>query len=156
MLTGATVTEDGVTFAYEKRKLKGAVYSVYAGADIKAADGTLIYKKGALVKDNLVTGDDGSVTLKDLYLGTYTVTETKAPDNYVCKGESKNVELVYAGQTVEVQTGSATFLNERQKAAVRVEKQDEETKIRSPEASTGCMQQKISKLMVRPLFPKEP
>ena len=128
VLTGATVTEGGVTFAYEKRKLKGAVYSVYAGADIKAADGTLIYKKGALVKDNLVTGDDGSVTLKDLYLGTYTVTETKAPDNYVCKGESKTVELVYAGQTVEVQTGSATFLNERQKAAVRVEKQDEETK----------------------------
>lgn len=128
VLTGATVTENGVTFAYEKRKLKGAVYSVYAGADIKSADGTLIYKKGALVKDNLVTGDDGSVTLKDLYLGTYTVTETKAPDNYVCKGESKTVELVYAGQTVEVQTGSATFLNERQKAAVRVEKQDEETK----------------------------
>ena len=128
VLTGATVTENGVTFTYEKRKLKGAVYSVYAGADIKAADGTLIYKKGALVKDNLVTGDDGSVTLKDLYLGTYTVTETKAPDNYVCKGESKTVELVYAGQTVEVQTGSATFLNERQKAAVRVEKQDEETK----------------------------
>ena len=128
VLTGATVTEDGVTFAYEKRKLKGAVYSVYAGADIKAADGTLIYKKGALVKDNLVTGDDGSVTLKDLYLGTYTVTETKAPDNYVCKGESKTVELVYAGQTVEVQTGSATFLNECQKTAVRVEKQDEETK----------------------------
>ena len=128
VLTGAAVTEDGVTFTYEKRKLKGAVYSVYAGADIKAADGTLIYKKGALVKDNLVTGDDGSVTLKGLYLGTYTVTETKAPDNYVCKGESKTVELVYAGQTVEVQTGSATFLNERQKAAVRVEKQDEETK----------------------------
>ena len=128
VLTGAAVTENGVTFTYEKRKLKGAVYSVYAGADIKAADGTLIYKKGALVKDNLVTGDDGSVTLKDLYLGTYTVTETKAPDNYVCKGETKTVELVYAGQTVEVQTGSATFLNERQKAAVRVEKQDEETK----------------------------
>ena len=128
VLTGATVTENGVTFAYEKRKLKGAVYSVYAGADIKAADGTLIYKKGALVKDNLVTGDDGSVTLKDLYLGTYTVTETKAPDNYVCKGESKTIELVYAGQTVEVQTGSATFLNECQKTAVRVEKQDEETK----------------------------
>lgn len=128
VLTGAAVTENGVTFTYEKRKLKGAVYSVYAGADIKAADGTLIYKKGALVKDNLVTGDDGSVTLKNLYLGTYTVTETKAPDNYVCKGESKTVELVYAGQTVEVQTGSATFLNERQKAAVRVEKQDEETK----------------------------
>ena len=128
VLTGAAVTENGVTFTYEKRKLKGAVYSVYAGADIKAADGTLIYKKGALVKDNLVTGDDGSVTLKDLYLGTYTVTETKAPDNYVCKGESKTVELVYAGQTVEVQTGNATFLNERQKAAVRVEKQDEETK----------------------------
>ena len=84
ILSGAAETGDGETLTYEIRKLKGAVYRVYAGADIKAADGTLIYKKGALVKDNLVTGDDGSVTLKDLYLGTYTVTETKAPDNYVC------------------------------------------------------------------------
>ena len=45
VLTGAAVTENGVTFTYEKQKLKGAVYSVYAGADIKAADGTLIYQK---------------------------------------------------------------------------------------------------------------
>ena len=29
---------------------KGAVYNVYAGADIVAADGSTVYKKGDLVK----------------------------------------------------------------------------------------------------------
>ena len=39
VLTGASVTDSGVVFQYTKQKLKGAVYNVYAGADIKAADG---------------------------------------------------------------------------------------------------------------------
>ena len=34
-LVGADVAENGTTFKYEKRRQKGAVYDVYAGADIK-------------------------------------------------------------------------------------------------------------------------
>ena len=128
VLTGANVTENGVTFTYTEKKQKGAVYNVYAGADIVAADGTTVYKKGALVKEGLVTGEDGSVTLKNLHLGTYLVTEMQAPENLVCTGESKTVTLSYAGSTVEVVTGSVTFTNARQKAAVSVAKQDNETK----------------------------
>ena len=89
VLTGANVTEEGVSFVYEKRRQKGAVYNVYAAADIKRADGTVVYKQGALVKENFTTGDDGSATLKGLYLGTYRVTEMKAPTNLICAGESK-------------------------------------------------------------------
>lgn len=128
VLTGASVTESGVVFQYTKQRLKGAVYNVYAGADIKAADGTLVYKKGDLVKEGLTTGEDGSATLKNLHLGAYVVTEIKAPTDYVCKGESKPVTLSYAGQTVEVAVGNVTFTNDRQKASVSVVKQDDTTK----------------------------
>lgn len=128
VLTGASVTDSGVVFQYTKQRLKGAVYNVYAGADIKAADGKVIFQKGALVKEGLTTGEDGSATLKNLHLGTYVVTETKAPADYVCKGESKTITLSYAGQNVEVAVGNVTFANDRQKASVSVVKQDDTTK----------------------------
>ena len=128
VLTGASVTDSGVVFQYTKQRLKGAVYNVYAGADIKAADGRVIFQKGALVKEGLTTGEDGSATLKNLHLGTYIVTETKAPADYVCKGESKTITLSYAGQNVEVAVGNVTFANDRQKASVSVVKQDDTTK----------------------------
>lgn len=128
VLTGASVTDSGVVFQYTKQRLKGAVYNVYAGADIKAADGRVIFQKGALVKEGLTTGEDGSAALKNLHLGTYVVTETKAPADYVCKGESKTVTLSYAGQNVEVAVGNVTFANDRQKASVSVLKQDDTTK----------------------------
>lgn len=39
VLAGADVSDSGVTFKYENRRLKGAVYNVYAGADIMSAYG---------------------------------------------------------------------------------------------------------------------
>ena len=128
MLTGAAVTEDGVTFQYSKQRLKGAAYNVYAEEDIMAADGTLVYGRGTLVKENLITGDAGSATLKDLHLGTYRVTETSAPKNYVNTGESKLVTLKYAGQNAETVFESVTFVNDRQKANVSVVKVDADTR----------------------------
>ena len=49
VLTGADVTEEGVTFRYEDRRQEGAVYNVYAGEDIVTAYGAKIYSKGDLV-----------------------------------------------------------------------------------------------------------
>lgn len=43
VLTDAVVTEEGVTFQYENRRQEGAVYNVYAGADIKTAYGAKVY-----------------------------------------------------------------------------------------------------------------
>ena len=70
VLTGADVTDNGVSFVYSEQKQKGAVYNVYAAADIVSADGTVIYKKDALVKAGLTTGDDGSATLDNCLLYT--------------------------------------------------------------------------------------
>ena len=128
VLIGADVNENGTTFHYENRRQKNAVYNVYAGADIVTAYGTKIYSKGDLVKENLTTGENGSVTLKNLHLGTYVVKEAVAPENFYNGGEEKTVTLTYAGQNKEVVFADVTFNNERQKAEVTVVKQDKDTK----------------------------
>lgn len=128
VLTGADVTDEKVTFRYETRRQKGAVYNVYAGEDIVAADGSTIYQNGALVKEGLTTGEDGSATLDNLNIGTYVVTETQAPDKLICTGESKTVTLSAAGENEEVSFSTVTFTNDRQKASVSLVKQDGETR----------------------------
>ena len=128
VLTGAEVSESGTVFQYENRRQKNAVYNVYAGADIVTAYGTKVYSKGDLVKENLTTGENGSVILKNLHLGTYVVKETKAPDSFYNGSEEKSVTLTYAGQNKEVVFADMTFNNERQKAAVSVVKQDKDTR----------------------------
>lgn len=128
VLAGADVTDAGTVFKYEVRKQKGAAFAVYAGAEIKSAGGRVIYKKGDLIKDGLVTGDDGSVSLDNLFLGTYTVKETGAPKNFVLNGESKDITLSLANLSGEVVLGSVTLKNDRQKAKVTVVKQDDTTK----------------------------
>lgn len=90
--------------------------------------------------------------IENLHLGTYLVTEMQAPENLVCTGESKTVTLSYAGSTVEAATGSVTFTNARQKAAVSVAKQDNETKIHWMEAFTVCMPQMTSRMILAQLL----
>lgn len=126
VLTEATTDSNGTTFKYENDKLAGATYSVTAGADITSADGTVVHKKGAAV-GTIKTGSNGEGTLGNLHMGTYVVTETGAPANYVNKGESKTVTLSL-GNTDEDVTGTTTFTNDRQKAKVIVTKQDDTTK----------------------------
>lgn len=126
-LSGADVAEEGVTFHYKKKRLSNAVYNVYAGEDILTAYGAVVHKKGDLLKENLKTDKDGMIVLKNLYLGTYLVKEIQAPENYVLNDSEKNVKLSYGGQEAEVVFGSATFVNDRQKAEVSVVKKDKET-----------------------------
>ena len=62
-------------------------------------------------------------TSKPLYLGKFQVKEIQFPHGMVDTGENiTNVELVYAGQEVEVTETSASFYNQRQKALVTLDK----------------------------------
>ena len=128
VLTGADVTDAGVTFRYENRRQEGAVYDVYAGEDIYTAYGAQVYEKGDLVNGNLTTDSNGAVILKNLHLGTYLVRETQAPKNFYNSGEEKKITLSYAGQNVEVVFSETTFTNDRQKAKVTVQKLDQDTR----------------------------
>ena len=127
-LNSASITDKGVTFNYKTGKLKGASFSVYAAADIYSGDGTKKYNAGDTIKKNLVTGDTGSVTLTNLYLGKYKIVEDKAPSDYAGTNEEKTVTLSYAGQNVKTVFKESTYKNTRVKAKVTVEKQDKDTK----------------------------
>ena len=101
--------------------LAGAVYEITAAEDIITPDNTLRYAAGEVV-DTVTTDETGLAESKPLYLGKYEVREITAPTGYVLNTEIHTAELVYAGQEVEITETAADFCNERQKAAVSLDK----------------------------------
>ena len=118
----SAVETDGVySLVFADKNLAGATYEITAAEDIITPDGTLRYAKGTVV-DTVTTDENGAAESKALYLGKYTVRETKAPYGMVLNGTPKTVELTYAGETVEITETAAEFYNERQKAALSLAK----------------------------------
>ena len=106
---------------YKVKGLAGAVYEITADEDVITPDGTLRYHNGDVV-DTVTTDEDGTGKSKELYLGKYTVVETKAPEGMVINKEKHSVELTYAGQDVAVTETATSFVNERQKVKISLEK----------------------------------
>lgn len=106
---------------FSVRGLPGAVYEITAAEDIITPDGTLRASAGEVV-DTVTTDETGLAESKPLYLGKYEVREITAPTGYVLNTEVHTAELVYAGQEVEITETAADFCNERQKAAVSLDK----------------------------------
>lgn len=106
---------------YKVKGLAGAVYEITADEDVITPDGTLRYHKGDVV-DTVTTDENGTAKSKELYLGKYTVVETKAPTGMVINKEKHSVELTYAGQDVAVTETATSFVNERQKVKISFEK----------------------------------
>ena len=124
-----TVTKSGEVFStvagdkglyqpiFSVSGLEGAVYEITAAEDIVTLDGTVRAKKGEVV-DTVTTGKDGTAKSKELYLGKYEVKETTAPYGMVLNDETHSVELVYAGQEIEVTETATGFVNERQRVEI--------------------------------------
>ena len=120
----SSVTENEGVYqpVYEVQGLPGAVFEITALEDVYTLDGTLRYSAGEVV-DTITTGEDGTAQSQPLYLGKFQVKEIQFPHGMVDTGENvTNVELVYAGQEVEVTETSASFYNLRQKALVTLDK----------------------------------
>ena len=119
-----SVTENEGVYqpVYEVTGLSGAVFEITALEDIYTLDGTLRYAAGEVV-DTITTGKDGTAQSQPLYLGKFQVKEIQFPHGMVDNGENiTEVELVYAGQEVEITETSASFYNQRQKALVTLDK----------------------------------
>ena len=120
-------------FIYEEKYLKGAEFNVYAAEDIFTPDyqkdengnRQLIYAKDALVT-TVTTGEDGKAVADNLPLGSYYVVEKSAPEGFVLNPDRSEVRFVYADQDTPVIEQEVTVGDERQKVAIKVEKQDAE------------------------------
>lgn len=106
---------------YSVSGLSGAVFETYADEDITTPDGTVRYTKDTLV-DAITTGEKGTATSKQLYLGKYRVVETVAPYGTVINPEPHTIELTYSGQNEKVTNTSTSFTNDRQKAEINLTK----------------------------------
>ncbi len=118
----SAVETDGVySLVFADKNLAGATYEITAAEDIITPDGTLRFAKDTVV-ETVTTDESGAAESKALYLGKYSVSETKAPYGMVLNSTPKTVELTYAGETVEVTETAAEFYNERQKAVLSLAK----------------------------------
>ena len=119
----SSVTESEGVYqpVYSVQGLAGAVYEITAAEDIYTLDGTLRYSAGEIV-DMVTTDETGLAESKPLYLGKFEIKEITAPHGMVLNGETHTAELVYAGQEIEITETAASFYNERQKAAVSLDK----------------------------------
>ena len=110
------------TPVFEIGNLAGAVFQVIASEDIITVDGTVRANAGDVVAE-LTTDENGYAETDLLYLGKYEVKEIKAPESYVLNRESQFVELVYAGQEIEVRnTVNTAFVNDYQRVEISLEK----------------------------------
>ncbi|EKZ0262832.1 LPXTG cell wall anchor domain-containing protein [Listeria monocytogenes] len=126
---GETVDNDKTTtnkIVYKETLLPNTEYDVIAKNDIKTADGTTRAKKGEVL-DHVKTDAKGHAETKELFLGDYTLHETKAPVGYTL-GADKDVSLKYAGQEVKVTSTSVDLHNKLVKSDVVITKKGSDGK----------------------------
>lgn len=110
------------TPVFEEKGLANAVYQVIASEDIVTLDGTVRASAGDVVAE-LTTDENGYAETDLLYLGKYEIREISAPYGYVLNNEPQFVELVYAGQEIEVRdTVGTSFVNDYQGVEISLSK----------------------------------
>lgn len=128
VLVGSHEDENGnIVFDYEEHGLADMEVTIYAKEDIiDPADGEVLYKAGEVVT-TATTDKSGKAQVDNLYLGSYLVRETKAPEGFVVSDKEYNVTLNYKDDHTAIISDSVSYVNERQKVAIDLVKLDDET-----------------------------
>lgn len=90
------------------KAVSDATFSVIAKNDIRTADGTLRYKAGQKVAA-MTTNGSGKAKSKKLYLGEYTIKQTKAPFGYTFVKDT-DIKIVKAAHTPVSLTSSQSVI----------------------------------------------
>ena len=118
---------DGSSFTYENESIGGTAIRLTAGEDIYRADGTKVYSKGDVVKERVEPNVYGTVIINNLTLGTYEITELESVTGFLKSETPHTVTLEYRNPWMTETYASVTILNQRQKAAIKVNTIDAET-----------------------------
>ena len=121
-------------FVFEEQPLKDAEFEIIADEDIytpdyqKDANGNriVIYEKGSVIT-TVKTDKEGKAKIEDLPLGKYLVREIHAPEGFVLNTTPQRVELNYKDQETPIVKEEVSFVDDRQKLSLKVQKQDEDT-----------------------------
>lgn len=163
VLVGSHEDENGnIVFDYEEQGLEGMTVTVYAKEDIiDPADGTVIYKAGEVVT-TAITDKSGKTQVDNLYLGSYIVRETQAPEGFVISDKEYEVTLSYKDDHTAIISDSVTYLNDRQKVHIDLRKVDEDNEANLQGAVFGLYAsediygvEKLSKTNSKPLIIKK-
>lgn len=104
-------------FVYKRTSLAGAEYQIIAQEPVIDTAGETIYAKGEVV-DTVTTDKNGKATSSQLYYGTYSIQEIKAPEGFILDETLKTV-------TVNSKEGTTVaFTDERQKVDLTIKKLD--------------------------------
>lgn len=103
-----TCSDDG-------KPLDGAEFDVVAMQDVVSPDGSVKAVEGEVV-DHVKTGEDGTATTKELYLGSgearYAFVETKAPAGHVLDATPHEFTLTWKDQDTPIVEAHADVANE--------------------------------------------
>ncbi len=125
-LSAVNSTPRGTITIYKKNEiggsLPGGVFEIRAKGDITSPEGKVLVKAGT-VADTVTTGADGKAVSRELYLGTYTVTETKAPAGYEISENPKDVTLSYQDKNTERVSQELTFTDRLASVHLRLTKE---------------------------------
>lgn len=115
-----TFTKDGNTV---ELPLANAEFTLYAGEDVRLADGSIIYHTDDEIQ-TVVTGENGTATFDRVPVSfTYYIKETKAPENYVKSDDVVSIPLNYSA-TVEYTQVEKEIYNDWQQGSFKVYKTD--------------------------------
>ena len=120
------VIKESLTFSNDRQKLDmsvtkldvedntpiaGAVFGLYAGEDIKNADGKVIIEKGTLL-EKAVSDENGMIAfVKDYPFAKYVAKEIEKPAGYVTNNEVVKFDTEYQGQKVKTAVYNSEYKN---------------------------------------------
>lgn len=102
--------------------LEGGTFEIRAKEDIVSPEGKVLIKAGTVV-DTVTTGKDGQAVSEGLYMGSYRVSELKAPAGYAAASESQDVTLSYKDKNTVTISRKVTFTDSLATVHLRLTKE---------------------------------
>lgn len=125
VVTSSKKEDDMVRPVYEEMGLQGVEYTIKATENITTPDGSIRMYEGDTI--TFVTDKDGIGKSPELYLGSYTIRESKTVNGYLIQSEEIPFVLDYKGQELAIYDKNLDYVDVRQKMKLKIKKNMEDS-----------------------------